>query len=144
MFGKSRKNTFPRIDTVIGEKTCFKGDVHFEGGLHVDGRVEGDVVADAGTGAVLTISESGSIQGDVRVPNLELNGTVTGDVHASERVELASHARVTGNLYYHLIEMAMGAEVNGNLVHVSEGREDNQTLTAEESPSEVDAMCAAK
>ena len=51
------------------------------------------------------------------MPNVVLNGAVEGDVHASERVELASCARVTGNVYYNLIEMAMGSEVNGNLVH---------------------------
>lgn len=121
MFSKAKKTTCSRIDTVIGEKTCFKGDVHFSGGLHIDGKVEGDVVAEPGSDAVLTISELGSIEGDVRVPNLQLNGTVTGDVHASERVELASHAKVTGNVFYHLIEMAMGAEVNGNLVHKATG-----------------------
>ena len=69
---------------------------------------------------MLTVSEKGRIEGDVRVPNLILNGAVQGDVYASERVELASHARVTGNVYYNLIEMAMGAEVNGNLVHRAE------------------------
>jgi cytoskeletal protein CcmA (bactofilin family) len=46
-----------------------------------------------------------------------VNGTVIGDVHASGHVELASEARIHGNVYYALIEMAMGAEVNGNLVH---------------------------
>jgi cytoskeletal protein CcmA (bactofilin family) len=38
-------------------------------------------------------------------------------VHALSHVELAAQARVHGNVYYSLIEMAMGAEVNGNLVH---------------------------
>ena len=46
-----------------------------------------------------------------------LNGSVQGDVYASEHIELAPNARITGNVYYNLIEMAMGAEVNGNLVH---------------------------
>ena len=49
-----------------------------------------------------------------------LNGSVVGDVHATERIELAANARVAGNVYYGLIEMAMGAEVNGNLVHSGE------------------------
>ena len=48
------------------------------------------------------------------------NGTVIGDVHALAHVELAAQARVHGNVYYSLIEMAMGAEVNGNLVHRTE------------------------
>ena len=54
------------------------------------------------------------------MPNVVVNGTVIGDVHALAHVELAAQARVHGNVYYSLIEMAMGAEVNGNLVHQSD------------------------
>jgi len=117
MFGLGKKSNSARIDTVIGEHTVLEGDVRFSGGLHVDGTIKGNVIAEPGTDAILTVSECGSIEGDVRVPHLVLNGSVRGDVHAGERVELASHARVTGNLHYKLIEMAIGAEVNGNLVH---------------------------
>ena len=53
--------------------------------------------------------------------HLLLNGTVKGDVVVSERVELGQTARVIGNVQYKLIEMAIGAEVNGKLVHESEG-----------------------
>lgn len=99
------------------------GDVKYAGGLHVDGTVKGNVVSDEDQSSILTLSETGTIEGDVRVPNVVLNGTVIGDVHAKQHIELASNARITGNVYYNLIEMAMGAEVNGNLVHVSEDSE---------------------
>jgi cytoskeletal protein CcmA (bactofilin family) len=66
---------------------------------------------------VLTVSEHGRIEGDVRVPNVFLNGAVTGDVRCEERIELAAKASVNGDVYYNLIEMAMGAEVNGSLLH---------------------------
>ena len=82
-----------------------------------DGRIVGNVTAEAGSGAVAVVSENGCIEGDVHVPNLLLNGKVIGDVYASEKVELLKHAQVTGNVYYNLLEMAMGAEINGNLVH---------------------------
>ncbi len=117
MWGNAKKHKSAKIDTIIGQHTVMEGDLHFTGGLHVDGRIKGNVIADAGTDSVLTLSEQGSIEGEVRVPDVILNGTVKGDVHAYERIELAAHARVAGNVYYHLIEMAMGAEVNGNLVH---------------------------
>ncbi len=115
----SKRNTKRRnahIDTLIGSGTVIQGDVHFRDGLHIDGRVKGNVVAD-GDSSMLTMSEKGRIEGEVRVHNIVLNGEVLGDVHALEHIELAPQARVTGNVYYKLIEMAMGAEVNGNLVH---------------------------
>jgi cytoskeletal protein CcmA (bactofilin family) len=49
-----------------------------------------------------------------------LNGTVIGDVHANERIELTASAKVTGNVYYTLIEMTTGAEVNGSLIYQGE------------------------
>jgi cytoskeletal protein CcmA (bactofilin family) len=141
MFGVGKKSTSARIDTIIGQHTHLQGDVSFSGGLHVDGRITGNVVAEAGTDAVLTVSELGRIEGEVRVPNLVLNGAVVGDVHASERVELAPQAKVTGNLFYHLIEMAMGAEVNGNLVHradaASRAEAESGPEAADDSPLQL-------
>lgn len=120
MFGKTKKTRRNgQIDSLIGTGTEIHGDVHFRDGLHIDGIVKGNVIAE-GDNAMLTMSEGGCIEGEVRVHSIVLNGRVVGDVHASEHIELASAARVTGNVYYKLIEMAMGAEVNGNLVHIAD------------------------
>ena len=118
MFGKGKKvkKANARVDTIIGQQTQVEGDLHFTGGLHIDGGIKGNVIAENGSGSVLTVSENGSIEGDVTVPNVILNGSVAGDVHSEERIELAAKARVTGNVYYNLIEMTGGAAVNGNLV----------------------------
>jgi len=124
MLGKrSKPKKVARIDTLIGQHSEIRGDIAFSGGLHVDGTIRGDVSAPDDSGSVLTLSEHGAIEGEVRVPHIILNGSVVGDVHAAERIELAARARVTGNVYYNLIEMAMGAEVNGSLVHRSEATE---------------------
>ena len=118
MLGSSRKpRQSAQIDSLIGQNTEIHGDVIFKGGLHVDGKVKGNVISEEGAESVLTLSERGTIEGEVRVPNVVVNGTVIGDVHALSHLELAAHTRVHGNVYYSLIEMAMGAEVNGNLVH---------------------------
>ena len=123
MFGNRNRIKTTKIDTLIGRKSEMLGDVHFTGGLHVDGTVKGNIVADEDASSLLTLSESGIVEGEIRVPNVVLNGTDIGDVHAKQHIELASNARITGNVYYSLIEMAMGAEVNGNLVHVAEDLE---------------------
>jgi cytoskeletal protein CcmA (bactofilin family) len=115
--GKKGKSAGARVDTIIGQQTQISGDLHFSGGLHIDGQVKGNVIANEDTESVLTVSEHGRIEGDVRVPNVYLNGSVTGDVRCEERIELAAKARVNGDVYYNLIEMVMGAEVNGSLLH---------------------------
>lgn len=128
--GKSTK-----IDTLIGQNSELHGDVIFSGGLHVDGVIKGNVYAEADSGSILSVSERGLIEGEVRVPNIVLNGSVKGDVHAADHIELAEKARVTGNVYYKLIEMVRGAEVNGNLVHRSDGAQDFLPGPSHESDS---------
>ena len=121
MFGKKqRRHTV--VESLIGPNSTVKGDLHFRGGCHVDGIVRGSVTADPDTESALSISDIGSVEGGVTVPYVVLNGIVKGDVFASRRVELGPTARVTGNVYYNLIEMAIGAEINGKLVHQPEGQ----------------------
>jgi cytoskeletal protein CcmA (bactofilin family) len=122
MFGQGSKSKSggTRVDTIIGQQTRIEGDIHFSGGLHIDGRIKGNIVAETGSASVLTVSEHGSIEGDVNVPTVILNGSVAGDVHSDDRIELAAKAEVNGDVYYNLIEMAMGAAVNGGLLHQTE------------------------
>lgn len=117
LFGSSPAKTGGSVDTLIGRQTEILGDVRFSGGLHIDGKIKGKVEATGDKGSSLSISESGSIEGDVRVPNIVLNGQVVGDVHASGTITLAAKARVVGNVYYRILEMEGGAAVNGQLVH---------------------------
>ena len=123
MLGKKKQK--PRrpsghFDTLVSSRTTVEGDVHFSGGLHVDGTIRGRVVAEEGGDAVLRVSEVGSVEGDIVAPHVIVNGTVHGDVYASTHLELAEKASIHGNVYYNLIEMAMGASVNGSLVHQNE------------------------
>ena len=105
------------VDTLIGPQVTIRGDFEFSGGLYVEGRIVGRVTAVEGTQAVLMLAENGSIEGEVRAPVVMLDGRLDGDVHASERVELAAKARVTGNVHYRLVEMHAGAQLTGRLVH---------------------------
>ena len=120
MLGKKSRNQ-PPIGTLVGADTRVHGDIEFAGGFHVDGYVKGNVRASKDEQAMLIISERGCVEGSVVVPHVLLNGTVKGDVRAIERVQLGPKARVIGNVQYKLIEMSIGAEVNGKLIHESEG-----------------------
>ncbi len=105
------------VDTLIGRQTEILGDVRFAGGLHLDGKIKGAVSTTGDKSATLSVSETGAIEGDVRVPNLMLNGSVIGDVRATERLSLAAKAKVTGNVHYKVLQMEPGAQINGQLIY---------------------------
>lgn len=123
MFRKQHRSK-PEIRTLIGAGTRVDGDLVFADGLHVDGLVHGNVSTEEERPGSLSVSEEGVIEGDVTVPDLVLHGTVKGNVQARERVELGPTAKVIGDVVYNLIEMAIGAEVNGKLIHQAPGRPD--------------------
>lgn len=118
MFGNDKRNSrkTAAISTLIAAGTTIRGDVHFQGGLHLEGVIEGSIAAD-GADAMLTLSGEGRVVGEVRVSNALINGTVQGDIYADERLELAGNARIEGNVHYKLLEMAAGAQVNGKMIH---------------------------
>ncbi|MGH8551757.1 MAG: bactofilin family protein [Methylococcales bacterium] len=118
----------------MGQGTEVHGNITFTGGLHVDGIIKGNVNGELSESSILSLSELGMIEGDVRVPILILNGSVLGNVFASERVELAPRSKVTGDVTYNLIEMAVGAEVNGKLVHKNESPNDIRVAPAKTNP----------
>ena len=131
MFGrKQRRHSI--IDTLVGPNSKVTGDLFFEGGCHIDGTVKGNVSADSDSNSALSISENAIVEGGVTVPFVVLNGIVRGDVFANQRVELGPTARVIGNVYYNLIEMAIGAEINGKLVHQPDGQVPLRTRTNDE------------
>ena len=119
MLGSKNKNTGV-FDTMISNKTEFEGNLKFSGGLHVDGTIKGNIYAEDNSGAVLRVSETASIEGEIRVPTIIINGKVMGNVYSSQHIELAKKAMVNGDVHYTMMEMVMGAQVNGSLVHVEE------------------------
>jgi cytoskeletal protein CcmA (bactofilin family) len=120
------------VDTLIGPKTRINGDVEFTGGLHIDGHVNGNVRGDPNQGTFVSVSEHGCIEGSVVAPSVILNGIVKGDIEAGDRVELGAKARVLGNVQYTVIETAVGAQINGKLIH----RTNPGTAMGEPGPKE--------
>ena len=114
--GKVVRRKVDKGVTLIASHTEVVGDVKFTDQLYVSGKISGNVIAEDEQ-ATVVISPEGCINGEVRVPNVVINGLVQGDVFASNKVELAAQAKVQGNVHYKMIEMQLGALVDGQLVH---------------------------
>ena len=111
------KNKIEKGVTLIAANTAITGDIKFDDQLYINGHVEGNIVAEDGTEATVVVSDEPSVSGEIRVPHVVVNGRVEGNVYATARMELAAKSPVKGNVYYKLIEMQLGAMVDGQLVH---------------------------
>jgi len=118
MFFKKNNNIQNTIDTLIGIDTRIEGDLHFTGGLRIDGAVRGNISESNISPSTLIISEHGNIEGAITASKLVINGKVQGPVKSSQFIELQSKAHITGDVYYKSLEMHTGAIVEGRLIYL--------------------------
>ncbi|EAT10761.1 polymer-forming cytoskeletal protein [Bermanella marisrubri] len=136
----SSKNKNPgHFDTLISNNAEIKGDLHFSGGLHIDGKVSGNIFADADSNAVVRISETGIVEGEIKAPNIIINGRIVGNVYSASHLELAKKAMVSGDVHYVMMEMVMGAQVNGSLIHQADPKKGKGRKGKEPALEEVTA-----
>lgn len=120
MFFKKSNRSQNSIETLVGVDTQINGDVHFSGGLRVDGVIRGDVSEPNASPSTLILSENGSIEGAVTASKIVINGKVTGTVKAGQFIEMQSKARIIGDLHYKSLEMHTGAVIEGKLVYLAD------------------------
>ena len=136
MFGK--KNRDEAGVTLVATNCELVGDIHFNDQLLINGVVKGNIYAQSGSKATVTVSEKGRVRGEIRVPNVIVNGKVFGDINSDRHVELAAKAEVKGNVYYNFIEMVMGSWVDGHLVHIRHN--DNEVKSTEDKQKDSDDL----
>ena len=141
MFKKAapEKTSTGPAHTLVSRSTEIVGDIHFSGELIIEGRVKGNIYAEDDSQALIRIAEKGAVEGEVCVPSAIVNGLVQGVLRSATHLELASKAVVVGNVYYNLIEMVMGSEVNGNLMHISTSQNENKRLVADKKKLPFDS-----
>ena len=124
MFGSKKSRPQNRIDCLVGTGTVIEGNIVFPGGLRVDGHVRGNITAVEGKPGTLVLSEHAVVEGEIRATHVVINGNVIGSVHATEYAELQAKAKVKGDVFYQLLEIQLGAVVQGSLVHREDGKSD--------------------
>jgi len=123
MFFKKSNRVQNSIDTLIGVDTRIEGNIHFSGGLRIDGSVQGAVTEPNDNPSTLILSELGRIEGAVTASKVIINGAVIGPVKAGQFIELQTKARITGDVYYNSLEMHTGAVIEGKLVYLADHTE---------------------
>jgi cytoskeletal protein CcmA (bactofilin family) len=120
MFGKKAQ---PPIRSLIAQGSRIEGNLKFTEGMRIDGEVAGNTCATAEQPSILVISEAAVVEGELRADHIIINGTVRGNVHAKELLELQPQARIEGDVYYKALEMHRGATITGQLKPTDAGEE---------------------
>ena len=111
-----------RLSSLIATGVQIEGDVIVTDGVRIDGQVTGNVIAKPETKGLLVLSEQGRIEGNVRVHDAVVNGTICGDIEVENFIELQAGARVTGAIRYRSLQMTCGARVEGTMVCTADTR----------------------
>jgi len=82
------------FDSLIGEKSIFDGNLTCEGAIRIDGIVKGDIKATED----VVIGEKAEIYGNVTANNVQVSGTVQGNIYAKYTVRLCSSSRLNGDI----------------------------------------------
>jgi len=95
--------------TVIGADAVFKGELTFEKGVRVDGKLEGKIVSKGH----LAVSQGGRLQAEVQAQSVLVEGEVVGNLQASDRIELRKTAQLRGDVRAVKLLVAEGASFVG-------------------------------
>jgi cytoskeletal protein CcmA (bactofilin family) len=116
MFGKSENTKLEsHLETVIGAESSFQGNLRSKGSVRIDGKIEGGVSAEG-----VIIGERGEVQGDISARTVVVGGRITGNVHATESLELLTKSQVFGDLHAPQLLIAEGAIFEGSCLMASE------------------------
>jgi cytoskeletal protein CcmA (bactofilin family) len=111
--GKDKLDT--HLETIIGAESFFQGTLRSKGSVRIDGRIEGGVSAEG-----VILGERGEVQGDISARTVVVGGKITGNVHATESLELLSKSQVFGDLHAPQLLIAEGAIFEGSCLMASE------------------------
>lgn len=109
IFAKERNQM--EYEVIIGKNTTFKGEINIDGATRIDGRIEGTVCVNND----MFIGETGHIEGEIKVINATISGTIVGNIKCSNRLELLSTSSISGDIECGALIVAEGASINATV-----------------------------
>src|SRR5437764_14397968 len=122
-----------RLSGFVGHGTTLTGETEFHAMLRVDGHLIGTVASETGT---LIIGTNGQVDANIMVAAAMINGTVNGDILASEKLQLGRTARVMGNIQTPRLIVEEGAILEGgcSMLKARETHEEQEIAAANPEP----------
>ncbi len=131
------------VSGFVGNGTTLNGDLIFRDMLRVDGHLSGRITSDKGT---LIVSSGGQVDASIEVGVAKINGTINGDIIATERVEFGRAARVKGNIQTPALVIEQGAVFDGacRMTQQSEAASEESESAEAKSPTLINRSSTRK
>lgn len=104
------KNKKVELSTIIGKGSRIKGTLFVEGGVRIDGKIEGKIESNG----FVTIGLSGEAEADIQAKECLISGKVIGNINVKEGLELDRTANLSGDIVAKILRVHTGAIFNGN------------------------------
>lgn len=107
---KKREIDENKLTGFFDKDTEIKGDLTFKGSFRIDGRFKGKIDSDS----VLIIGDKGKVEADIKIGYIIINGEISGNIQAKDKVEINSNGRVTGTIITPKLAVEEGAFLEAN------------------------------
>ena len=114
--------------TILGADAKFKGDLSFDAAAKILGSFEGTIKAKG----KIFVADGSTCKATVTAQEVAVEGHIQGDVQASERVEIKSSGRITGDIVAARMSMADGASIDGHVQIGPNGQTGSKASTSAE------------
>jgi len=121
------KNRKVELSTIIGKGSKIKGTLFVQGGVRVDGEVQGTIESDG----FVTIGSSGFAKANIKAEECLVSGKVEGNIVCKDAIELDRSARMNGDIVAKVLMIHTGAVFNGNSSMTSDPKIIKKTIMNE-------------
>lgn len=128
------------VDSRIGAGLKIRGEITGSSDMYIDGDVQGKIRVGSGR---LTVGPNGRVQADLEAREIIVNGTVLGNLRATDRVQLGSSGSVQGGVVTPRIGIDDGARLRGNVETARAGESTGTTAKSNEK-EDLRALVATK
>jgi cytoskeletal protein CcmA (bactofilin family) len=136
MFGKNGSKNPDSIDTIIGINSVFEGNIECDGTIRVDGKIKGDIKV---SGDVF-VGVSAVITGNIFANNVNLSGTIEGNINSSGILRILSTAKLFGDIQVHSFVADEGGLFQGkcSMIEIPEIEKTTEKSSSKKSHSSRD------
>ncbi len=95
---------------LIGVGTEIRGDISSNGDIRIDGILQGNLK----TKGKVVIGETGSVKGEIKCKNSDVEGSIEGKIHVSELLSLKATSNLNGDIIARKLAIEPGSKFTGN------------------------------